>query len=289
MNLHFGYRPQGNWRFAGILDEVTLYNRALTPDEIAAIAAALEAGKCRPPAPPFIATQPVDLSIFEGETARFEVQALSENAMNYQWNFKGDPLSFATNAYLILSNASFADAGSYAVIISNSVGSATSSLATLTIKPPPVCAPAPAGLVAWWPLEGNAADVTGTASGTILGNPAFVPAKVRQGMNFDKIDDAIRIPASTALDVGMGEGFTIELWIKIEDPTTSQPILEWNDGVGHLGLNLWTGFAGEGSLSANIVDTAGASHLMSTSSGIVSNRFIHIAPWQFYTGYSLAP
>ena len=51
--LYFGTSGQAYWdhKFAGALDEVSLYNRALSPEEIAALYAAGGAGKCKSPAP----------------------------------------------------------------------------------------------------------------------------------------------------------------------------------------------------------------------------------------------
>ena len=49
--LFFGSSGQSYWdrKFNGLLDEVSLYNRALSSNEIAAISAAGSAGKCGPP------------------------------------------------------------------------------------------------------------------------------------------------------------------------------------------------------------------------------------------------
>src|SRR5439155_13931414 len=44
-----GCTPQGNQRFAGLIDEMSAYNRALTAAEIQAIAMADSAGKCMTP------------------------------------------------------------------------------------------------------------------------------------------------------------------------------------------------------------------------------------------------
>src|SRR6185369_8397213 len=56
--------------------------------------------------------------------------------LSYQWYFNTNTLlTDATNAALTLTNVQFSDAGGYSVIVTNSLGSATSSVATLTVNP----------------------------------------------------------------------------------------------------------------------------------------------------------
>src|SRR5262249_57745263 len=48
-NVLIGCTPQGNQRFYGLIDEMSAYNRALTPSEIQSIATAAGTGKCMTP------------------------------------------------------------------------------------------------------------------------------------------------------------------------------------------------------------------------------------------------
>jgi|SRR6185369_11705444 len=56
----------------------------------------------------------------------------------YQWQFNGSNISGATNAFLTLTNISFAAAGEYRCLVSNVLGSTTSAAATLTVAHPPL-------------------------------------------------------------------------------------------------------------------------------------------------------
>ena len=47
---------------------------------------------------------------------------------------------------------------------------------------------APAGMVSWWPADGNARDIIGDNDGTLLGNATFALGKVGQGFSFDRTD-----------------------------------------------------------------------------------------------------
>jgi hypothetical protein len=91
--------------------------------------------------PPTITRQPASRSVDAGTTARFKVKAAGTPPLYYQWQFNGVGLtnggsaSGATNASLTLTNVQPAQAGNYTVMVSNAVGSVTSSNALLTVTP----------------------------------------------------------------------------------------------------------------------------------------------------------
>jgi len=82
---------------------------------------------------PFITTQPQSQTIFSGTSVQFGVTAQGTAPLRYQWRFNGTNLIGATNAVLPRPVVSSADAGNYHVVISNSIGSATSQIAALTV------------------------------------------------------------------------------------------------------------------------------------------------------------
>ncbi len=55
------------------------------------------------------------------------------------------------------------------------------------------CVESPAGLVGWWPGDGNANDILGDNSGTPFGGISFAPGKVGDAFSFDGIDDHVKI------------------------------------------------------------------------------------------------
>jgi sugar lactone lactonase YvrE len=91
--------------------------------------------------PPAIVTQPVSQSVTQDQQATFSVTADGTAPLAYQWQFNGASIAGATLTSFILTNAQSADAGSYEVIVTNVVGSVTSSVATLTVLPPPPAPP----------------------------------------------------------------------------------------------------------------------------------------------------
>jgi hypothetical protein len=144
------------------------------------------------------------------------------------------------------------------------------------------CAPAPAGLMGWWPLDGSGADIIGNNSATLIGNPAFGAGKVNQAMLADGVDDEARMPASPTLNVGDGPGLSIEAWINPTEITVEHPIVEWNNH-SIAGAHFWISVGGAvgtgpGSLYANLVDTDNNSHIISTEPGLITTgAWQHVA------------
>src|SRR5260221_7467038 len=93
--------------YAGLLDEVSLYNRALSASEIQAIYAAGSSGKCLAPV---IVAQPGNQNVFVGDTATFTVGAAGSRPLAYQWNFGGTSIAGATNSSLTLTNVQLSQA-----------------------------------------------------------------------------------------------------------------------------------------------------------------------------------
>ncbi len=113
--------------------------------------------------PALIATQPVSLVKTQGQTATFTTTAGGTGPLKYQWNFNGTPLPNATNASLTRANVQSTDAGNYTVCVTNSWGSETSVVATLTVLVPPAIAAAPQDLAI---VKGQNATFLVSATGT---------------------------------------------------------------------------------------------------------------------------
>ena len=100
-----------------------------------------------PSAPPVIFGQPLNTSAFEGQTATFTIDVTGAGPIAYQWRRNGTPISGATFAsYTTPALTIAADNGAtYSVVMTNSVGTVTSTSATLTVvvAPPPAPAGAP--------------------------------------------------------------------------------------------------------------------------------------------------
>jgi len=90
------------------------------------------------PAVPVITAAPLSLTVAAGGSAGFSVAATGINPLTYQWYFNGSTLNGATAANLTIVGVAATNAGGYFVVVSNSYGSATSSVAWLMVITPPV-------------------------------------------------------------------------------------------------------------------------------------------------------
>jgi len=131
--LYFGTSGESYWdhKLKGVLDEVSLYNRALSAGEIAAIYSAGASGKCKVPT---LLSQPQDQLGYWGGSAAFAVAVAGANPLGYQWQNDTVPVAGATVTSLLLTNLQLTNAGGYALQVTNVYGSATSRQAVLTMK-----------------------------------------------------------------------------------------------------------------------------------------------------------
>jgi hypothetical protein len=134
-DVYLGERNDGASRniFSGGMDEVAVYGRALSSAEILSIYQAGVAGKCQYPASPYILGQPSWLTNVFGTTAQFTVQANGSRPLYYQWRFDGTNIAMATNSTLTLANLTTNQIGYYDVVITNYLGSVTSTPAYLDV------------------------------------------------------------------------------------------------------------------------------------------------------------
>ena len=136
-----------------------------------------------------------------------------------------------------------------------------------------------AGLVAWWPLDGDGSDIIGGNNLTLAQNVAFLPGEVNQALGFPGVTPTAVAPASPSLNVGLESGFTLETWINPSSVGSQQPIFEYSNGtVVGTGVHFWHSVVGAGSLYLNLFDTTGNAHMVSTPPGVISQKtWSHIA------------
>ena len=84
--------------------------------------------------PPIIGSEPSSRYADRGGALTMRVAASGYPPLKYQWRLNGTNLANATNTTLPLVNIQPTNAGAYTVVITNSDGKATSSVATLTVN-----------------------------------------------------------------------------------------------------------------------------------------------------------
>jgi len=86
---------------------------------------------------PVITTQPQSQIVVAGASVQFSVTASGVPAPTYQWYLNSAAIAGATGSSYSLTQAQASDAGSYSVVVSNTMGSVTSNSVTLSVSPAP--------------------------------------------------------------------------------------------------------------------------------------------------------
>jgi len=128
----------GNY-FPGLIDEVAVYDRALSVGELSDLFGAALTGGVLPPG---ISSVTGSMTLYAGRTATFHVNAVG-SALQFHWRSNGIPLINGGNLWgsltdtLTITNVTAANAATYDVVVSNVVGAVTSTPpATLTVVTP---------------------------------------------------------------------------------------------------------------------------------------------------------
>jgi hypothetical protein len=119
--------------------------------------------------PPAIAAQPQSQTVYSGAVASFSVTASGPPLLAYQWRRNGTNVSGGTSSLLTINPATTNHAGNYVVVVTNSFGSVTSDVATLTVIVPPPNA----RLVPLWnlPVGSRSYLTTGSTERGLAFNP----------------------------------------------------------------------------------------------------------------------
>jgi uncharacterized membrane-anchored protein len=95
--------------------------------------------------PAVITRQPASQTVVPGVDVSFSVEAGGTLPLSYQWVYNGVSLEGATQSTLNLAQVALANAGSYAVVVSNPSGTVTSESVRLNVSQPPVITRQPLG------------------------------------------------------------------------------------------------------------------------------------------------
>jgi hypothetical protein len=209
--------PDRNW--CGMLDDVAMFSGALTQDQVRTVMSGDFSGFLGGPA--HILSQPQNKTVPVGATASFTVGAAGQS-LQYQWYRNNTQVAGATNASLVLANVQFAQAGSYTVSVSNSLGGEVSSVARLIVYNPQTT------LVGLWRFnEGsgtNAADSSGLQNDGVLAGdngvlPGWGPGQSGFGYALSLTNDNINntytdIPGNNSLMIGetASNAWSITAW-----------------------------------------------------------------------------
>ena len=219
----------GNIYTNGPIDEVSLWERALTQSEVQQI---MTNGIATPvPAlPAAIITQPSSQTKGFQENVTFSVSAAGtrpNHALSYQWFSNSVPVVDATNRTFTLLGLTTNQSGkTFSVAVSNAIGGVMSSNATLTVIPD-----GPVDLrnqiVSYWPLD--TVTISGGFTNTIdiysrndlrltnMSEANLGAGQFSNSLQFDNLANthAIRSGGS-AIFTTNASGYTVSLWVKAD-------------------------------------------------------------------------
>jgi hypothetical protein len=155
-----------------------------------------------PLAAPVITTQPQSQSVAATSSVTFSVVASGIPAPTYQWQLNGSPISGATGTSFTLQQASFG-LGSYTVVVTNSLGSATSNPAVLTLLGAPVITSQPFGATV---SSGQSVTLTVTASNATTYQWYLNGAAVAGAMGATLVIPSVTAATTGAYTVVVGNG-----------------------------------------------------------------------------------
>ncbi len=194
-------------KWCGNIDDIAIYNRALTPQEITAL---------------YTGTPPCQPT---SSTTNLTVPSTS---LPYTWN-----------------GLTFNNAGTQTATLTNAAGCDSSATLNLTVTNTlPNYLPTN-GLVGYWPFNGNANDESGngnhgTVNGATMASDRFGNSEMAYG--FDGINDWININNSNSLNPP--SQITISAWVKTMGYNSSDASMiinkGWDQGPGHYDLLLFS-------------------------------------------------
>ena len=256
-----GKSSWGDPYYTGMIDEVEIFNRALTAGEIATIYNSGATGVCG------IDSTPNAFS-FTAQTGMPITTTIVSNPITVTGIIYPVAISISTNGEYSKSTDGGSTWGEWIsaegtvgvndqikVRQTSSASNSILSTATLTIGGVngafDVTTAAPgdpnaSGLVAWWKAEGNVYDSVSGNHGTLQAGTTYATGQVGQAFSFDGVDDYVNVPYSLSLE--LQESITIVAWINSSNNSINRAIAGKAGGYqifieagGHLDLGFYNG------------------------------------------------
>ena len=257
-------------RFTGRVDEVSLYRRALSSDEIFGIADAGSAGKKT--TGPYInsLSQLPDAIVGQAFSHTFTSllgTAPVELALSTSSTLP-PPLTLDSTG--VLSGVP-ASAGRFTFVVRATDGAglfAEQRCAFQAFESVPI----PAGAVGWWRAEGNAQDSVGANDGALRNGAGFSPGKVGQAFSLDGSTGSVEIPDAPAL---RPVSLTLEAWVAFETISGIRVVFAKPVGTGTSdSYALWLDGR---TLNGAVGDAAAIGPILSGAFSAVPGRWYHLA------------
>ena len=166
----------------------------------------------------------------------------------------------------------FSAPGLYVLQLSASDGSLSYS-SRMEVRVQEVCeVAAPDGIAQWWPGNGSTKETVRGNDIYLLNGATNAPGQISYGFLFNGSTNYAKAYEHPALDIGSGDGVTIEFWAKATSPGR---LFEWyRNGVNGVYADFNTS---GGTLTVHLIATNGTDHSFSVGSVLNSSQFQHVA------------
>lgn len=267
LTIGAGWRSGGpTYYYSGRADEVSLYNRALSAREIAAIAAAGSAGKTL--------TGPFSFDLGNAVTGRAFLA-------NFNFPMGASPITYSLLAgtlppgFVLGSNGTLSGTTAthgdftFTVRATDANGAYQDQTATVHSYLP---VSRPSGLISWYRAENNALDAVGANHGTLTGAAGYGTGKVGTAFTLHGGGDTVQIPDSPSLQPPV---ITAETWVSVQDPSTTCVLLAKPLGTGS--DDTWALYYTSGQLHCYISTATGNNTDVAADWSPQRGRWYHLA------------
>jgi len=227
--------------FDGTIDEVAVYPMVLSA---ARIFEHYQAALYGSNTPPVFLTQPQSQTVAEGAAVTFSSEVEGSLPITRQWLKNGLPIPGQTNASLILTGITFADATNYRLSATNNAGTSNSQPATLTVVAQPTYANVTNQLVLHLKFDSNYQDSSGRGNhGSPSNSPSIVAGKIGSGalsyatvqvvdtnaMTTNYSSSFVNLDVRPDLEFGTSTDFSVAFWIKFTGTPGDLPVFANSD------------------------------------------------------------
>ena len=241
-DIYVGAYPTGVFPLDGKVDELSIYNRALSASEVLAIFQAGATGKTGP-APTVTSISPSTGTTLGGTSVTI-TGANFTGATGVTIGGTAATNVSVVSATSITATTPAGTAGTASVIVTTPGGSNTAnSLYTYL-------APTPSDPVAWLKADGNALDSTSYGNnGVVSGSVPYVTGKVGDAFSFaGNVANYVRIPNSGSLQSSL---LSVEYWVNFNSAHNAATVAKrngssdaWQVGIVYTGGNFLLQFLG---------------------------------------------
>jgi GH25 family lysozyme M1 (1,4-beta-N-acetylmuramidase) len=188
---------------------------------------------------PVITAPPTNITVALGSDVNFSVRVSGQAMLSFQWLFNGGVIPSATSSNFTIANVQLANAGGYAVVVSNAYARVSSSTVFLSVLSQLTngngAILAPTGLADWWPAEGNGLDIFGGKTATPQNGVSYAAGKQGLAFHFDGATSYLTTGAAS-----IAVPWTACFWVNRQNAPGTAAALS-GDGNNELKLEQYNG------------------------------------------------